>query len=115
VNDNIFSTDKNLVIAVNELTRNIRMITGSKHSENIEPATTVLLESGHGYVVAAFVTVAGTTPGEIYDTKKKATIAPDTMIGLIPNVVGRYEIGAPYFEGLLLKTGTGQNVTLIYS
>jgi hypothetical protein len=115
MSDNIFSADKNLVVAVNELTRNIRMLSGTQHSENLEPATTTLLNNGHGVMVSAFVTVDGTTPGEIYDTNKTGAIAPSTLIALIPNVQGLYEVKCPYFEGLLVKTGTGQQFTVVYS
>lgn len=113
--ENIFSAAKNLVIAVNELTSNYRMITGTKHSENLEAATTTVLANGHGYVAAVNVTVAGTTVGSIYDTTKKTSPGPSTLLAVIPNTVGRTEIRMPYFDGLVVTTGTGQNVTVSYS
>jgi hypothetical protein len=115
MNENTFTTDKNLVIAVNELTRNIRMFNGTQHSSNYEAGVTEQLASGHGVLVSAIVTAVGTTPGNVYDTVRSAPAPPGTLIASIPNTLGRFEIGCPYFEGLYVEVGSGQQFTLVYS
>lgn len=110
----LFSSAKNLVIAVNELTQSWKLGQGNKTSQSLQAATTtVVASSGPGRLARVSVTTAGAV-GSIYDSNSASPVT-SSLLAAIPAVVGVHELNIPYLYGLVVTTGAGQVATVVYS
>jgi 5,10-methenyltetrahydromethanopterin hydrogenase len=117
--DDILTTQKNGVVAVNALTTALaefktiyENFVGKDTSVNITSPT--LVSSTSGRVVSVVVTVAGAA-GAIYDVASVGSAAASNRLFTIPAVTGVYQLNIPVFNGIVVSPGTGQAVTIVYS
>ena len=74
-----------------------------------------VLKAAPGAVIAAVVTVAGsTTAGGIYDAATTAGATTGNLIGVLLNSVGPVTIEFPCQTGILVVPGSGQSVSVCY-
>ena len=107
----ILTTLQHLVQATNNYTQQYLNVNGVSTKEAITAATVVKASPGRIAVVS--VIVAGSAPGNVYDSAKLGiTTAP---MYVIPNTVGVYVVNLPTDTGLLVVPGTGQTVTVSWS
>jgi hypothetical protein len=107
----ILSAIKNIVSAINAETQAFMAVNGLVNASAIGTATVVKTSAGR--IATVSVTLAGTSPGTIYDG---ATLTAMTKpIGVIPNTTGVLKVNLPVSFGLLVVPGAGQVVTVGYS
>jgi hypothetical protein len=122
--DDILTTQKNGVVAINALTTALssflaayQSTTGTSSSAGISSSTGLLVDQGAGRIVTVNVIVAGSTDGYIYDLASIPSGGPTSasLIGVLPMTVGVYPVNIVYTNGIVVVTGTGQTVSLTYS
>ena len=112
--DDILTTQKNGVLAINEYTNTLSRLAGTNSTKEIAAATTYQIKVGKGWFANIAVLVAGTTVGTMYDSSNTNSLT-DLRIYTIPNVVGITQIQIPFADGLVITTGTGQIVSVTYT
>lgn len=110
----LFSAAQNLVRVVNYLGDAYATVNGKLSSDNLGAATTTVISNQSGRLASISVTDAGSTPGIVYDSRN-TTVGSINRLATIPNTVGVHTMNIPYTNGLVVTTGTGQTVTVIYS
>jgi|GEM_PF-1712725 hypothetical protein len=111
--DDIFTVQKNGVVAINNLSQGTLRGLGTQTSVTITTAT--LIYVGAGYLVNFSVVVAGSTAGTISNTGAVATVAATNALCAIPATVGIVKTGQIFSTGLVVTPGTGQSVNVTYS
>jgi hypothetical protein len=109
----ILSTQKNGVIAINNLAQTTLRGLGTQTSATI--TTTTLIYANPGYLVNFVVTVAGSTAGTIYNSSTAAGIAANNALCVVPNSVGITKVGQVFSLGLVVVPGSGQSINVTYS
>jgi hypothetical protein len=109
----ILTTQKNGVVAINNLAQSTLRGLGTQTSVTITGAT--LIYSGAGYLVNFVVTVAGSTAGVIYNTAATSTTAASNAMIAVPNSIGITKVGQVFSTGLVIVPGTGQSINVTYS
>jgi len=123
----ILTTQKNGVVAINNLNTTLSSIDASlanllgEATVTVVAATSRLVRVGSGMVSSAICLVAGSTDTYIYDAISVAnadTTNYTNCIAIIqkthsPN--GNYPLNAYYSNGLVVVTGTGHIVSVTYS
>ena len=109
----ILTTQKNGVVAINNLAQATARGLGTQTSITITAAT--LIFNGPGYLVSFSVVVAGSTAGTISNTNAVATVAASNALCVIPATVGVVKVGQVFSTGLVVTPGTGQSVNVTYS
>jgi len=112
--DDILTTQKNGVIAINEYTSALAKFAGTNNSKEIAAATTYQVKIGKGWLANISVIVAGTTTGTVYDSSNTNSLT-GLRIYIIPNTVGITQIQVPFADGLVVTTGTGQVASVTYT
>lgn len=117
--DDIVTVLKNGVVAMNDLTaalNSFRQIYSQFVGANtyLGAANNSLVYSGAGRVVNVMVT-AGTAGGTIHDAATVASAATSNIIFNLPTSTGLTQVNVPFFNGLVVKPGTGVTVSLTYS
>lgn len=107
----IFTTAKNIVVAINALASNYLSVQGSQNFAGLT-APTVVSTSG-GRVARISVTVAGSAPGLVYDGASLTALSKP--LAVIADTVGVYEVNLPTNFGLVVIPGSGQTVAGSYS
>jgi hypothetical protein len=105
--DDIFTTLKNVVTALNTQVQNDTALAGAQPFYNVTAATLVKL--GSGRVVNVLAIVAGSADGMVYDAQS----VTDTSRPIGPvqhSLVGRQVLNMPFQYGLLIVPGSGQTV-----
>jgi hypothetical protein len=110
--DDILTTQKNGVIAINAYVTAINFHAGQSQSREI--AATTVVKTSSGWVANISVIVAGSAVGYIYDTNNSGTLTGN-RIYTIPNTVGTYTVNMPTNNGITIVPGTGQTVAIGYS
>lgn len=110
----ILTAAKNLVQAVNSVGQFIARGQGNLTSTTITGTT--LICTGNGYLVSASVTVAGSTPGHIYNSSTTGAAAAANMLMTINPSEGTGVVlaGIPFSLGLIATPGTGQSLNVTY-
>ena len=109
--DDMLTTAKNVVTAINGLAQTYLAVNGSRISSDLTAAT--LLKTGSGRVAVVSVIVAGSAAGKIYDANSASlTSGP---IYEIPTTVGVTFVNLPVVNGIVVAPGTGQTVSVSYS
>lgn len=109
----ILTTQKNGVVAINNLAQATFRTLGRQTSLTI--TTPTLIYNGAGYLVSFSVVVAGSTAGTISNTDAVATVAAPNALCVIPAAVGITKVGQVFSSGLVVTPGTGQSVNVTYS
>lgn len=112
--DDILTTQKNGVLAINEYTSTLSRLAGTNNSKEIAASTTQQLKVGKGWLANIAVLVAGSTTGTVYDSSNINSLT-GLRIYIIPNTVGITQIQVPFADGLVVTTGTGQIVSVSYT
>ena len=111
--DDILTTQKNGVVAINGLAQATNRSLGTQTSVTVTAAT--LIYVGKGYLVNFSVVVAGSTVGTISNTNAVSTVAASNALCAIPATVGIVKLGQIFSTGLVVTPGTGQSVNVTYS
>ena len=111
--DDIFTVQKNGVVAINNLSQGTLRGLGTQTSVTVTTAT--LIYVGAGYLVNFSVVVAGSTAGTISNTGAVATVAAANALCAIPATVGVVKTGQIFSTGLVVTPGTGQSINVTYS
>jgi hypothetical protein len=111
--DDILTTQKNGVFAINNLSQGTLRGLGTQTSVTVTAATVIYV--GAGYLVNFSVVVAGSTSGTISNTGAVSTVAAANALCAIPNTVGVIKLGQVFSTGLVVTPGTGQSVNVTYS
>ena len=107
----LFTTAKNIVVAINALAQNYLNVQGAQNFAGLTAPTVV--KSTSGRIARVSVIVAGSAPGMIYDgAALGATTKP---LCVIPNATGPFEANFPTSFGLLVVPGSGQTVSGSFS
>jgi hypothetical protein len=110
--DDILTTQKNGVVAVNQVAENAFGVQGRKNALEISSAT--LIHTGEAWVARLSVIVAGAA-GAVYDSNTVAGATTGKRLCIIPNTVGIHEIFMPVTRGIVVSPGAGQIVTVSYT
>lgn len=111
--DDIFTTSKNIVTALNTSSQTSLALNGNKTAVAVSAQKVVV--QGAARVVRVSVTTAGSTNGAIYDAANTTTATSTSVIASIPEAIGVYEFNIPVVNGIVVTPGTSQVLTLIYS
>jgi hypothetical protein len=111
--DDVVTTSKNIVIALNNNAQTNLSIQGTKTAVSLTSTKSVSNTSGR--LVNVVVLVAGSTAGGIYDASSVAAAGTTNKIYVIPNTVGLYVVNLPIVNGIVVEPGSGQTVTISYS
>ena len=109
----ILTTQKNGVVAINNLSQSNLKIYGKTTSSTVTASTLVI--SGAGYIVNFSVVVAGSASGLIYNYNSTTTPPAENALCGIPNTIGVYPAGQFFTNGLVIVPGTGQSINVTYS
>ena len=109
----ILTTQKNGVVAINNLAQSTLRGLGTQTSVTV--TTTTAIYVGNGYLVNFSVVVAGSTAGTINNTGATSTVAAANALCVIPATVGIVKVGQVFSTGLVVTPGTGQSVNVTYS
>lgn len=74
-----------------------------------------LIASGTGRLVNLTITDAGSAEGAVYDAATVQEADASNMIAVIPTTTGIMTLNFPFTNGLVVKPGTGQSISLTYS
>jgi hypothetical protein len=110
--DDILTTQKNGVVAINNLSRSNLRGQGTQTSATV--TTSTFLVSGSGYVVNFAVVVAGSSAGTINNANATGSTAASNVLCTIPTTVGVYQTGQAFTSGLVIVPGTGQSINVTY-
>ena len=111
--DDILTTQKNGVVAINNYTNAILRGQGSYTSATVTGDTLVV--SGRGYLVSFTVLVAGSTAGSIYNFNAASGFSAAQKLCAVGTTVGIYPAGLVFTSGLVISPGTGQSINVTYS
>lgn len=109
----ILTTQKNGVVAINNLSQSNQKAIGTVTSSTVTAPTVIMV--GAGFVANFSVVVAGSASGLLYDASSTSSPpATDALCG-VPATIGVYSAGQYYTNGLLVVPGTGQSINVTYS
>jgi hypothetical protein len=111
--DDLLTTQKNGVVAINNLSASINRDQGSVTSTTVTADTLVV--TGRGYVASFSITVAGTGSGTINNAQTIALAAAGNALCATPATIGVYRAGLVFTNGLVIRPGTGQSINVTYS
>lgn len=109
----ILTTQKNGVVAINNLAQATTRGLGTQTSITVTTAT--LIYSGTGYFVSFAVVVAGSGAGTINNANTAATAAASNALCATPATVGVFKTGQVFSNGLVVVPGSGQSINVTYS
>lgn len=116
--DDILTTQKNGVIAINNLNQTTAYIGGRVTSATIAAASgTTLIVTGSGRLVNYSITVKGSGAGTIYNALSTTSAAASNALltTTATQEVGVYSAGLHFSNGLVVTPGTGQSLNVTYS
>lgn len=111
--DDILTTQKNGVIAINALNNTTSFIAGKTTSQTVTAQT--LVTTGSGILVSFCVIVAGSASGTINNAQTTALSAAGNALVATPTTIGVYQCGLYFTSGLIITPGTGQSINVTYS
>ena len=110
--DDILTTQKNGVFAVNQVAENAFGVQGRKTA--LEITTGTVLHIGQAWVARVSVLVGGAV-GTIYDANTVASAITGQRVCIIPTTVGIHEIFMPVTRGIVVVPGAGQIVSVSFT
>jgi secreted trypsin-like serine protease len=111
--DDILTTQRNGVIAINNLSQVTLRSLGSVTSSTVTAGTLVV--TGKGYLINFSVVVAGSASGLIYDYNSTTSPPAANALCAVPATIGVYKIGQVFQNGLVISPGTGQSINITYT
>lgn len=115
--DDILTTQKNGVVAVNALNQTTINQIGAVTSITVSAPTVIFV--GSGRLVNFSVIEAGTNVGGVYNATEYGGLSPaipaTSQLCVIPTTVGIYPAGLLFTSGLTVYPGSGQYVNVTYS
>lgn len=111
--DDILTTQKNGVVAINAL-NNITLGTAGTVTSTTVTATTLIF-AGRGRLVSFAVVVAGSANGFIHNSSTAGGVAASNALCATPNTIGIYSSGQVFTNGLVIDPGAGQSINVTYS
>jgi hypothetical protein len=111
--DDILTTQKNGVVAINLLNQTTLREIGNITSSSV--TTTFLVLSGAGRLVNFSVSVIGSTTGFIHNVADVALISNANRLCAVTNVLGIFPAGLNFTQGLVIVPGAGQYLNVTYS
>lgn len=113
--DDILTTQKNGVVAINGYTNALLRGQGVYTSATVSGTSAVLVVSGRGYLVSWTVVVAGTGSGTIYNYNSATGYAAANALCPTGTTLGIQPAGLVFTNGLVIVPGTGQSINVTYS
>lgn len=115
--DDILTTQKNGVVAVNALNQTTINQIGAVTSITIDAPTVIFI--GSGRIVNFSVVAGGTGEGAIYNSTSITGLSPSTptssQLCVIPTTTGIFAANLLFTSGLAVVPGSGQFVNVTYS
>lgn len=113
--DDILTTQKNGVVAINAYISAVNRLAGTVNA--IEVSANTIIKSGAGWFASVSIINAGTTTSYFYDTNIDANIvAGNRILALVSTLaLGVYQVQIPFGVGLAFAPGTGAIITVNYS
>lgn len=121
--DDILTTHKNVVVALNSLGKIAQAYTGTVTSLTVAASTVIIV--GSGRLVNFSITVVGTTNGFIHNTTTVALATAANALCAVPMPsatadhpypgIGVFPVNAVFDKGLVIVPGTGQKLNVTYS
>lgn len=109
----ILTTQKNGVVAINNLSQGALRGLGTQTSVTVTAATVIYV--GAGYLVNFSVVIAGSTTGTINNANSVASVAAANALCAVPNSIGVVKVGQIFSAGIVVTPGTGQSINVTYS
>lgn len=113
--DDILTTQKNGVVAINNLNQTNAYIGGRITSATVTASTVIF--TGSGRLINYSITVKGSASGVVYNASTVATAAAANALvaTTATQEVGVYAAGLHFTNGLVVVPGTGQSINVTYS
>ena len=111
--DDLLTTQKNGVVAVNNLAQTTIRSMGTLTSATVTVPT--LIFTGAGYLVNFSVVVAGSGTGLIYNFASITSPLAASALCATPATIGVYKVGQAFTSGLVIVPGTGQSINITYA
>lgn len=111
--DDILTTQKNGVIALNNLFSAISFPNPAFTSATVTAPTLIL--TGAGRLLSFAVVVAGSGTGTIHNAGALAGNTAANALVATPATIGVYPVSMIFSNGLLIVPGTGQSINVTYS
>ena len=118
--DDILTTQKNGVVAINNVSTSIANVAASLGGSSTgvtsaTVATTTLVVAGSGRLIGVSIIVAGSATGFIHNAATTGAASVANSIVATPVTVGFYPVTQYFTNGLVIVPGTGQSVNVTYS
>ena len=110
--DDILTTQKNGVIAINSYVNLLTNHDGTSSTKEI--STNKVINTSSGWLATVSVIVAGSTQGYLYDTNSTSATSGNRIYA-VPNTLGVYQVQIPFATGLVFIPGTGSIISVGYS
>lgn len=110
--DDILTTQKNGVVAINNISQTTSYLEGKITSNTINSSTLLII--GSGRLVRVSVMVAGAV-GTAYNSSSISGANAANSLYVIPAAVGIHDIGVNFTSGLVISPGAGQSLNVTYS
>jgi len=111
--DDILTTQKNGVVAINGYIAALLRSQGTFTSTTVTADTLVV--TGRGYLVSFTVVVAGSAAGSIYNASSTSSPLASQKLCVVGTTAGIYPAGLVFTNGLVISPGTGQSINVTYS
>lgn len=113
--DDLLTTQKNGVVAINNLNQTYAYLGGKTTSATITASTLIFV--GPGRLVNYSITVQGSTSGIIYNASSTGSIAASNALAATTSsqAIGVTPVGVHFSNGLVVVPGTGQSINVTYS
>jgi hypothetical protein len=111
--DDILTTQKNGVIAINNVFQALTVLNPTATSATVTSSTLVI--AGKGRLLSFSVVVAGSANGLIYNAGTPTGGSASNALVATPTTVGVYAANMVFTDGLVVAPGTGQSINITYS
>jgi hypothetical protein len=110
--DDILTTQKNGVVAINGITNALLRAEGNYTSQTVTADTLVV--TGRGFLVNYAVVVAGSADGAIYNYNSTSSPPSSSQLVATVQTLGVYPCSQIFTSGLVISPGTGQSINVTY-
>lgn len=116
--DDILTTQKNGVVALNNLFQATNVLNPTATSATVTASTLVI--AGKGRLISFSVVIAGSASGLIHNAGAPSGApsgGPSAANALVatPTTIGVYPVNMMFTDGLVVIPGTGQSINVTYS
>lgn len=109
----ILTTQKNGVIAINNIFQALSALNPTVTSATVNTSTLVI--AGNGRLISFSVVVAGSANGLIHNAGTPSGGTAANALVATPTTVGVYAANMVFTNGLVIAPGTGQSINVTYS